>query len=306
MSFASILLSSTALVSPSRDLLALARRGELFVSSPAARAELSRLVDDAVAQSTPPEWPRDAELLCQDWQLLCTTNTGAIGPILPQMASNPSQLGAVDVKQCWRQDGEALRCDNVIKISRPENTWSSAWTLLPPGGESSLTLLHAATVVSDKAPLKISISLDRVALDGNRRAGETPEEIVSLPVPPPLLPLQGSLSEAGTFEVVLLDEEVRVARSGSTLRIFAREEAAASEEAAARSGVRGRSSAPVMMARPRPRKTSRKAVARRSSSSAPPAKKEGLDPTLPSLLYYGVYVAVFGRMALALVERIGS
>lgn len=115
-------------------------------------------------------------------------------------------------------------CLSVVTISRPSDSLFSTWTLLPAGGESSLTLRHRAAVVSERAPLRVSIELDAVALDGNRRAGDAPEEIVALPLPPPL-PLPG-MSEEGSFDVLLCDETMRVTRGGrggKTLRIFERE-----------------------------------------------------------------------------------
>lgn len=117
-----------------------------------------------------------------------------------------------------------------------------AWTLLPAGGESSLTLQHAATVVVDgtaadlsHAPLRISVALDAVVLDGNRRAGDAVETIMALPVPPrfpgvpppPSLParLARAVADAGTFEVTYLDGDLRIARGATgELRIFARDD----------------------------------------------------------------------------------
>eukprot|EP00966_Prymnesium_polylepis_P020990 483130-Prymnesium_polylepis.1 len=221
-----LLLASTAVpaLSASERLLTTARTGPLYVSSAPARRDLAALVDAAAAERPPPEWPRDAELLCVPWQLVATTNTASAGPLLPLMNAQPDELGAVGITQRWQQADGALRCDNAIKISRPASTLSSSWTLLPVGGESSLTLRHTATVVTQQSPLRLQIALDEVVLDANRRAGEPVEEIIALPVPslPPLpsllspllsLPsLPSAVGDAGTFDVLLLDESVRVVR----------------------------------------------------------------------------------------------
>ena len=227
------------------------------------------------------------------------------------MDADPSVLGAVAVSQAFQQAG-SLRCDNILKISRPENTWTSAWTLLPTGGESSLRLEHAATVLSAQTPLKFSISLDRISLDGNRKAGDAPEEIIALPTPPlpPFL-----LGAVGQFEVVLLSEDVYVTRGAaspfgdsSALRIFARREPdtesdSSSIRGAASAAPRSRGGAPSMLAG---RRQPSKSPARRSGT--PPSTRDkqggGLDPTIPSLLYYGCYTAVFGKMLLVLAERL--
>ena len=55
---------------------------------------------------------------------------------------------------------------------------------------------------------------------------------------------------------------------------------------------------PMMLAS---RKSAEKA---RVANSEKPARKVGLDPTIPSLLYYSVYLVVFGKMALVLLERV--
>ena len=59
-------------------------------------------------------------------------------------------------------------------------------------------------------------------------AGDAPEEIVALPVPPrpPPLPFLGRLDEESVFDVVYLDDLLRVTRGGrgrGTLRIYERE-----------------------------------------------------------------------------------
>ena len=42
---------------------------------------------------------------------------------------------------------------------------------------------------------------------------------------------------------------------------------------------------------------------RQPSKGKPAGKRDGLDSTVPSLIYYGVYTLVFGKMALVLLER---
>ena len=308
-----VLVASAALTA-SQTLLNFARSGPLYVSSAAQRTELEKLCSDAVAEAAEsPAWPRDAALLCQPWDLIATTNAAVAGPILPRMDADPSMLGAVAVSQSFQQ-AESFRCDNILKVSRPENTWTSAWTLLPTGGESSLRLEHAATVVAAQTPLKISLSLDRISLDGNRRAGDAPEEIIALPTPPLPPFLRGTV---GQFEVVLLSEDVYVTRGAASpfgdspaLRIFARPptaHATATPEGSIRSAAsvapRSRGGAPSMLAG---RRQPPKPPARRSAASPSTRDKQGggLDPTIPSLIYYGVYTAVFGKMLLVLVERL--
>lgn len=238
---------------------------------------------------------------------MATTNSDVAGPLLPRMDSNPTTLGAVAVSQRWHQrDDSGLRCDNILKISRPDDSWSSAWTLLPAGGESSLILQHSAQLVSAESPLTIQISLDRIVLDGNRKAGDAPEEIVALPTPP----LPAFVGDVGKFDVVLLDDRVQVTRAkaspfggASALRIFARRDQpldSTSEPAA--TVPRSRSGAPAMLAgrRPPPRTPARRGATPPPSTRA---KGRGIDATLPSLIYYGAYTFFFGRLALAVLER---
>lgn len=222
-----------------------------YVTTAAERAELMAMVDKVEAEARAagrcPQWPRDADALCQgSWRLVATTRTVG-SELLQQMAEQPA-LGTFRIRQNWKQREGELRCDNVITIGRPNNGLLSAWTLLPAGGESSLTLQHKATVVVDgreadfslDAPLRLSIELDAVVLDGNRRAGEAVETIVALPVPPrfpgvpppPSLPtgLAQAVADAGTFTVTYLDDGLRIVRGVTVdsdgqrpLRIFARD-----------------------------------------------------------------------------------
>ena len=214
-------LALTATVDTAR-LLATARGTPLFATS----AQDARTLDSLVAEATaapaysPPAWPRDAEMLCGNWRLITTTNGRTGGPVLPLMDAQPDALGAVSVRQRLSRSASGLRCDNVITIARPAGGILSAWTLLPVGGQSSLNLQHRAMVLSE-SPLRLGIVFDRVTLDANRRGGEAPEEIVSLPVLS--LPGFGGMSEEGTFDVVYLDDRLRVTRGGGSLRIFERD-----------------------------------------------------------------------------------
>ena len=216
-----------------------AEKKELFALAEAAEAE-------ALAFGTTPQWPRDASALCQRWRLIATTRTGG-SELLQQMARQPA-LGTFRVVQNWKEreaDG-ALRCDNVISIGRPNDGLLSAWTLLSAGGQSSLTLKHKAEVLHDgttaQQPLRLTIELDAVVLGGNRQAGEPEESIIQLSLPPRLLPglppppslpipgLAAALEEAGTVEVTVLDEQLRVVRGvagarGDVLRVFVRDDA---------------------------------------------------------------------------------
>jgi hypothetical protein len=266
-------------------------------------------------------WPQDRSLLCHSWKLLATTNAAAVGPLLPAMDARPAQLGACSISQQWSERPGGIRCNNIVTISRPEDSWSSTWTLLPVGGESSLTLEHRATVVNPSSPLTIAIQLDQVALDANRRAGEAVEEIVSLPVPP--IP-SGALADSGHIEIVLLNEDALVTRSvpsssrPASLRVFGRRPpplprgytgtvGAAAARAPMISTLR-RSMGPTMMGRSRqqqPRSSSglrgTRSLARRRDTST---TKRGLNAFGPSLIYYSLYALFFGKMALVLLERL--
>lgn len=326
----------TSALTATRELLELARSRPLYVSSSTQREELNRCVEQAVLEQAgvQPSWPRVAELLCDSpWELVATTNSAVAGPLLPRMDADPESLGSVAVTQRWSRENPTsqLRCDNVVTISRPSDTWTSAWTLLPVGGESSLTLEHTATVECAEAPLRLSIALDRVALDGNRRAGETPEEIVGVPVPrlpslPPLPALPSAVADAGSFEVLVLNEECCVTRAVAAaqptgrasdapapLRIFARRREGSKPGAVAATpaaAVRSRAGAPSMLAAGRkpPARSRAKQPAVRGrpspSSSSPTKSTPGkIDANLAASIYYGLYTLFFGRLLLALFER---
>eukprot|EP00908_Phaeocystis_cordata_P008082 Transcript_18750.p1 GENE.Transcript_18750~~Transcript_18750.p1 ORF type:complete len:267 (-),score=74.54 Transcript_18750:302-1060(-) len=241
----SLLASPCGLSVSGRALLNRATELPVYVTKDADRAELLSLAAAAETEArdsgASPEWPRDSELLCQEWRLIATTRTAG-SDALQQMAKQPA-LGTFRVAQNWKERDGTLRCDNVVSIGRPNDGLLSAWTLLPAGGQSSLKLLHKARVVSEGQPLRITIELDAVVLDGNRKAGEPVEPILQLPLPPrlapglpppPALPVPGlaaAVEEAGTFEVTLLDEQLRVVRGrtpggaggGEVLRVFARD-----------------------------------------------------------------------------------
>ena len=230
-------------------LLTRAAEGATYITSGSDRDELIKLAtaaeQAAKAADATPTWPQCAEALCDGrWRLVATTRTGG-SELLQQMGKQPA-LGTFRVEQDWSQRDGSLRCDNVVTVGRPNGGLLSAWTLLPAGGQSSLRLQHSARVVNDGAqanvPLRIAIELDALLLDGNRAAGEPVERIVSLPLPPQLLPglppppslsslpLPG-LAEAGTFDVTYMDESVRIVRAASNvLRIFARDQISANDE----------------------------------------------------------------------------
>ena len=177
-----------------------------------------------------------AQRACRRWSLIATTRASG-SAALQKMEQQPA-LGRFGVAQDWRKTGDGeLRCENVITIERPDDGLLSAWTLLPPGGKSSLRLLHKARVESE-APLRFCIELDALVLDGNRKAGDEAEIIAQAPfpprlipnVPPPQLPIPGlkeAVEEAGTFDVTVLDdsddvESLLIARSArGEVRVFA-------------------------------------------------------------------------------------
>ena len=80
--------------------------------------------------------------------------------------------------------------------------------------------------------------LNAVVLDANRRAGDPPETIVAMPLPPQLLPgvpmlpppplppaVTRAVADAGTFDVTFVDERLRIVRGlTGELRIFERVE----------------------------------------------------------------------------------
>ena len=209
-----------------------------YVTDAADISELRRLADAAAAEAELPAWPEAANLLCQKWRLLATTQTAG-SELLQTMQKQPA-LGTFRVQQNWQQCDGQLRCDNVVTIGRPNDGLLSAWTLLPAGGQSSLTLQHKVTVVDDGAsgqPLQFSLDLDAVTLDGNRRAGDPVETIITMPLPPQLLPglppppelpvpaLRDAIREAGSVNIVYLDDRLRIARSPSdVLRVFVRDD----------------------------------------------------------------------------------
>ena len=67
---------------------------------------------------------------------------------------------------------------------------------------------------------------------------------------------------------------------------------------------RGQGYGAVMMAARKPPGRQPRRQARKPAASG--EKKKGLDPTLPSLLYYGCYTLFFGKMLLVIVERISG
>jgi len=201
-------------VSRAREgLVAYAKAGPIFINSAVrARRLESRARAVEAAGQRPPEWPRDADLLCGRWELVATTRGGA--DLLQTVRDQPA-LGSANVYQDWSREGDEVRCDNVITIGRPNAGLLSAWTLLAPGTSSSLRLRHAAAVVSAREPLTIDLELDGVVVDGSR-PGEDVQTIFSLPMP------RSAAGEAGLFETTFLDDALRIARAGDALRVFER------------------------------------------------------------------------------------
>ena len=220
----------------SQALLARAYELPVYVTDLEQKTALLDLVAAAEADASPPAWPDCSEALCRRWSLVATTRTS--GSVALQKMEQQPALGRFGVAQDWRKTGDGeLRCENVITIERPDDGLLSAWTLLPPGGKSSLRLLHKARVESE-APLRFCIELDALVLDGNRKAGDEAEIIAQAPfpprlipnVPPPQLPIPGlkeAVEEAGTFDVTVLDEsddveKLLIARSArGEVRVFA-------------------------------------------------------------------------------------
>ena len=221
--FGILLLVRTAhATDPVRLLLAHARAAPTWVTSIADTYALERRVDAVEAMGAGP-WPRDAEdaapdddeatldLLCGRWELLATTQARGAG-LLRAIRRDPT-LGHVDVFQDIRRDNDndALRLDNVITVSRDDDGWRSAWTLLAPKTRSSLVLRHAATVQG----MRVRAALDGIEVDGTR-VGEAPQTIAALPLP-------GITGEAGVFDTTYVDGALRIARSsGDVLRVFER------------------------------------------------------------------------------------
>ena len=187
---------------PVRTLLTHARASPTWITSIADTYALERRVDAVEAMA----WPRDADLLCGRWELLATTQARGAG-LLRAMRRDPT-LGRVDVFQDIRRGDKGLRLDNVITVSRDDDGWRSAWTLLAPKTRSSLVLKHAATVDG----LRIRATLDGIEVDGTR-VGEAPQTIAALPLP----------GIIGDFETTYVDDVSRIARSsGDVLRVFER------------------------------------------------------------------------------------
>jgi len=227
----------------SRALLSRAQELPVHLTSPEDRSEVERLAsaaENALTADARPQLPRDSEALCHRWKLICTTRTAGSEPL--QVIRAQPALGTFSISQRFRptDDASVLRCDNIVTIGRPDDGFLSTWTLMPAGGQSALTLQHEAKVVNDGTdgaqPLRLSITLDAVVLDGNRRAGDPQETIVAVPLPPRLLPdlpalpspplppaVRQAVADAGTFDVTLVDESLRVVRGvGGELRIFER------------------------------------------------------------------------------------
>ena len=199
-----LLLGTTHAASdPVRTLLTHARAAPTWITSIADTYALERRVDAVEAMA----WSRDVDLLCGRWELLATTQARGAG-LLRAMRRDPT-LGRVDVFQDIRRNGD-WRLDNIITISRDDDGWRSAWTLLAPKTRSSLVLRHAATVEG----MRVRASLEGIEVDGTR-VGEAPQTIAALPLP-------GITGEADVFENTYVDGALRIARSSDALRVFER------------------------------------------------------------------------------------
>ena len=161
-----------ATTDPVHTLLTHARASPTWITSIADTYALERRADAVEAM----ECSRDVDLLCGRWELLATTQARGAG-LLRAMRRDPT-LGRVDVYQDIRRGDKGLRLDNIITISRDEDGWRSAWTLLSPNTRSSLVLKHAATVEGRR----VRAALDGVEVDGTR-VGEAPQTIAALPLP---------------------------------------------------------------------------------------------------------------------------
>ena len=190
-----------AATDPVRALLAHARASPTWITSIADTYALKQHVDAVEAM----EWPREADLLCGRWELLATTQARGAG-LLRAMRRDPA-LGRVDVFQDIRRENNEMRLDNVITVSRDDDGWRSAWTLLAPKTRSSLVLKHAATVEG----MRVRAALNGVEVDGTR-VGEAPQTIAALPLP----------GITGDFDTTFVDGALRIARSSDALRVFER------------------------------------------------------------------------------------
>ncbi len=197
-----LLLGTTyAATDPVNTLLTHARAAPTWITSIADTYALERRVDAVEAMA----WQCDADLLCDRWELLATTQARGAG-LLRAMRRDPT-LGRVDVYQDIRRG----RLDNIITISRDDDGWRSAWTLLAPNTRSSLVLRHTATLEG----MRVRATLDGIEVDGTR-VGEAPQTIAALPLP-------GIAGEAGAFDNTYVDGALRIARSsGDVLRVFER------------------------------------------------------------------------------------
>ena len=168
-----LLLAISTTMPQTRSARSRTRAPPTWITSIADTYALERRVDAVEAMA----WQRDADLLCGRWELLATTQARGAG-LLRAMAEG-SALGRVDVFQDIRRDNDndALRLDNVITISRDDDGWRSAWTLLAPKTRSSLVLKHAATVEGTR----VRATLDGIEVDGTR-VGEAPQTIAALPL----------------------------------------------------------------------------------------------------------------------------
>ena len=125
-------------------------------------------------------------------------------------------MGAVCVTQRLSRNGDGgggasdrLRCDDGITIVRPDGSVLSAWTLLPAGGRSTLTLRRRATVAL-REPLRVATSLEALVVDADRGPGTAASMVgPALPVPP--------VTGGSAVDITYLDDELRVCRD---VRLF--------------------------------------------------------------------------------------
>ena len=225
-----VLIGITAALSPAaQELLNVARTGPVYRTSQKEIVTLERLASQAEAEAAA-DWPESTWKPPARWRLLTTTRAG--GSELLQLVDARPELGEFRLTQRWREERGMTFVDNAVTILRPTSDWRSAWLLLAPGGQSSLVLEHAASVVTspENGRPRVSLELQHAVLDGTRRGSDEIEQIIGVPVPRLPIPARFSptvLTDAGTFEISFQDEALRVTRgvgADPVLRVFERVE----------------------------------------------------------------------------------
>jgi len=208
-----------------KELLLAARAAPIYLSSSTTRATIKRLAAAVEASEAAPETIGASAR----WRLLATTRTQG-SELLQLMDANPA-LGEFQIFQITHpgEENGRLRVNNGITIARAADAdWRSAWTLLAPGGQSSLVLEHDATVECSGSCPRVSLTLRRAVLDGTRRGSDKVEEILGVPLPNLPAGLEELVrAEAATYDVTFEDEMLRVTRGVTrgerpVLRVFER------------------------------------------------------------------------------------